>query len=68
MIVHVANLCKINDRWPLTIDRVVISMTLKIKNNNYFKTPLEAAVSKVAGHIPARISDVPSWDAKTIFL
>jgi hypothetical protein len=23
--------------------------------------------SKVAGHIPARISDVPSWDAETIF-
>jgi hypothetical protein len=23
---------------------------------------------KVAGHIPARISDVPSWDAETIFL
>jgi hypothetical protein len=21
----------------------------------------------VAGHIPARISDVPSWDAQTIF-
>jgi hypothetical protein len=24
-------------------------------------------VSKVAGHIPARILDVPSWDAETIF-
>ena len=23
---------------------------------------------KVEGHIPARISDVPSWDAETIFL
>jgi hypothetical protein len=23
---------------------------------------------KVAGHIPARISYVPSWDAETIFL
>jgi hypothetical protein len=25
-------------------------------------------MSKVAGHIPARISDVPSWDAEIIFL
>jgi hypothetical protein len=25
-------------------------------------------LSKVAGHIPARISDVPSWDAETIFI
>jgi hypothetical protein len=24
-------------------------------------------MAKVAGHIPARISDVPSWDAETIF-
>jgi hypothetical protein len=24
--------------------------------------------TKVAGHIPARISYVPSWDAETIFL
>jgi hypothetical protein len=23
--------------------------------------------NKVAGHIPAQISDVPSWDAETIF-
>jgi hypothetical protein len=22
---------------------------------------------KVAGHIPAQVSDVPSWDAETIF-
>jgi hypothetical protein len=24
--------------------------------------------AKVAGHIPARISDVPSWDAEIVFL
>jgi hypothetical protein len=24
--------------------------------------------TKVAGHIPAQISDVPSWDAETIFI
>ena len=23
---------------------------------------------KIEGHIPSRISDVPSWDAETIFL
>ena len=24
--------------------------------------------TKVAGHIPARISEVPSWDAKIVFI
>jgi hypothetical protein len=35
-------------------------------NNDSVKQPLHLW-SKVAGHIPARISDVPSWDAKTNF-
>ena len=29
---------------------------------------VRANYTKVAGHIPARISDVPSWDVETIFL
>ena len=32
---------------PLTIVRVVVSMTLKIENINYFKISPEVAVSKV---------------------
>jgi hypothetical protein len=35
-------------------------------NNDSVKQPLHLW-SKVAGHIPAWISDVPSWDAKTNF-
>ena len=30
----------------LTIDRVFVSMTLRIENSNYFETPLEVVVSK----------------------
>ena len=33
--------------------------------NSYCHQPL--IQGKVAGHIPAQISDVPSWDVETIF-
>jgi hypothetical protein len=37
-------------------------------NSKHPATPCQSnSFSKVAGHIPARISDVPSWDAETTF-
>ena len=45
MIVLVSIFGKIKARSPFV--RVVVSMTLKIRNNNYSKTPPEVVVSKV---------------------
>ena len=36
MIVRVSNLGESKARWPLTIDRIVVSVALKIENSNYY--------------------------------
>ena len=37
-------------------------------NTRSFTSPVGLSCTKVAGHIPARISEVPSWDAKIVFI